>query len=374
MSIYNAANGTTLKVVEFFVDDFGVPLVVDEECGVPELTLYDENNEMVSCTQALPGSMAGEWVADLPIPKMDIKVEQTLRCIWKFVSNTRETIKITNIINVAPSSNNRRDVSVGLFGTSDTFSFYYPAPLTTADAVLFALYDKNVNLYVLGIADEKVKLSVRGSVTKITLPLTVPRASLVSYTCTTIVDGVIDACKVWAITPQIMQGIVCIEEFLNKAHIEDTITELQYTKADLLGYLERGLNMFNMLPPLPTSFNGTNMQGHLFDAWIVCSCYFALGAQLQAEGMLSFDFSGQTVNLSVDRTGQLDSALGRIETEINDRVKPYKTLLVKSGSTSGDGSIGSKSLSFGAALGKTTLINAPTTRILRPDGRFRQWY
>jgi hypothetical protein len=115
----------------------------------------------------------------------------------------------------------------------------------------------------------------------------------------------------------------------------------------------------------PAYFNGLNMQGILFDAWVNCSCYYALGAQIMAEGSLAFDFSGQGISLNVDRTPQLESALGRIESYISDRVVPLKKQLFKSGVNSGDGSQGRTGLNNPSNVGVLNMINAPTTRLPR---------
>ena len=232
------------------------------------------------------------------------------------------------------------------------------------DTATFALYAGNDLVYSLGLTDFGVSVVPKTVLSEISLPLTVPAASLTAYLLTVVYPiGNYTTFKVWAITPQILNGMHTLEAFLNKAQIKDTIPELQYAQSDLLLYLERGLNLFNMLGTQVTNFNGTNMQGVLFDAWVTCASYYALASQLQAEGALAFDFSGQSVSLSVDRTGQLDSALGRIEGQINDQIKPYKNLLIKSGVTGGDGSAGAKTLGYGQAFGVVGLTNAPTTRI-----------
>jgi hypothetical protein len=167
----------------------------------------------------------------------------------------------------------------------------------------------------------------------------------------------------FAITPQIMLGMATLEDFLNKSRIENVIPELQYTPGDLVGYLERGLYMFNTLGNYPTYFTGLNMQGVLFDAWITCASYYALGAQIMAEGSLAFDFSGQGVSLNIDRTPSLEGALGRIESAMDSRVVPLKKQLSKQGVVGGDGSIGKGNMNKPSNIGTLGMINATTTRL-----------
>ena len=117
------------------------------------------------------------------------------------------------------------------------------------------------------------------------------------------------------------------------------------------------------------------MQGVLFDAWVTCSTYYALGAQLMAEGSLAFDFSGQGVSLNVDRTPQLDSALGRIEGLFDSRIIPMKKSMWKQGVVGGDGSQGRGLMHNSSNIGTLGLTNAATTRVRGLTNQFngRRW-
>ena len=160
-----------------------------------------------------------------------------------------------------------------------------------------------------------------------------------------------------------------LEDYLNKSRIENIIPELRYTTGDLVGYMERGLNIFNMIAH-PTYFNGLNMQGVMLDAHLLCSSYYALSAQLLAEGSLAFDFSGQGVSLNVDRTPQLEAALGRMEGLLDSRITPLKKELYKNGFLSGDGSFGAQNMNNPYAKGTLGVMNAATTRINGMTPRF----
>jgi hypothetical protein len=168
--------------------------------------------------------------------------------------------------------------------------------------------------------------------------------------------------RLWVATPQILAAMHSLDDFINKSHIENVIPELRYSDADMMNYLERGLDMFNTIA-YPTAFTGTNMLGPLFDGWVLCATYYALCSQILAEGSLAFDFSGQGVSLNVDRTPQLDNMLGRIESAINDRVVPLKKQLAKQGITAGDGSAGRGNLTNPYAKATLGLSNSPVTRI-----------
>lgn len=137
-------------------------------------------------------------------------------------------------------------------------------------------------------------------------------------------------------------------------------------------YLNRGLSLFNAVEQI-TAFTGVNMTGYMQEAWLICSAYYALAAQLQAEGALAFDFSGQTVSLNIDRTPSIESALGRVENQIENVVKPLKKRLYQAGITGGDGSNGTSPLNSSRSRGVLGLTNAPTTR-LPYTGRNGSWF
>lgn len=99
------------------------------------------------------------------------------------------------------------------------------------------------------------------------------------------------------------------------------------------------------------------------DAWLQCSSYYALSAQLQAEGAMAFDYSGAETQLNVDRTPSIEAALGRVESALTEYVKPMKTLLGRAGVVSGDGSQGGRFIDGSSQIGALSLTNSPTTRL-----------
>lgn len=156
--------------------------------------------------------------------------------------------------------------------------------------------------------------------------------------------------RLYNVTPSVLGASRMVEQLLHKSRIEQTIASLKYTPADLLLYLQRGLDMFNAYPPALTDFTGLNMQGAIQHGWVLCTMIFAAGAQILAEGELSFDFQGQAVQLNVDRTPQLESAIGRWEAALETQIRPLKQLLAKNGITGGDGDVSNGQLGRGRAI------------------------
>ncbi len=363
--IYNAIDGTVLAASQEFLDDAGVPLTAAS--GYPKVRLYDASKAVLSLSTAAASATPGVWNANVSIPTLGIDAKQELRLVWVFVTPQGDKFRETSAVIVEPKTDYRESDVIALWGDT-TFPLVLPTHFAAADVGSYQVYHNNVPLLTTpGDLNAASQITRTVDKTSLLLPLIFPEPSMQAGLLkvdVTPFGGTIRSFmyKMWTITPQILLAMNFLEDFLNKSRIENTIPELQYTSGDLVSYLERGLYLFNSVGQ-PSSWTGMNMQGVLLDGWLTCSCYYALSAQLLAEGSLSFDFSGQGISLNVDRTPQLDSALGRIESAISDKVVPMKAKLAVQGLRAGDGSIGSKNLNVPSSKGTLGLINAPTTRL-----------
>lgn len=391
MAEYSCVEGTTLPIIEVILDEFDQPVMPKEGSPGPKVRLYDTDKSIIAELYAsVDPQEPGAWRADIPVPKMSLTDTKELRCVWLLKSDEMETYKITHSIKVSPESEERLGEVIAVEGRDLQLTVMIPInfkpsipskPANTVkglpavkgvegDLLSFSLYRNNQALMEhLPYTDGSVKLSVYSNKVVAKIPNVAGTAKLeplLLYVEHTPVDAFTPSYytfKTWIITPQILLAANSLEQFINKARIQNVVPELEYTQSDLIEYLSRGLSLFNSFPPQLTAFTGTNMQGMLLDGWLQCSAYYALAAQLQAEGAMAFDFSGQTVSLNVDRTPSIESALGRVETALNENVKPMKKLLAKAGVNSGDGSQGGRFIDGSSQLGALSLTNAPTTRI-----------
>ena len=368
MTILNTIDGSVLTVVQQFLDEStSAPMV--PKAGFPQVRLLDTDGLMLSSITASPTLVPGEWTAALSIPNLGLLAKQELRVRWRFILPNGEKTLVTESVIVEPKVDARISDIVVMFGDLRT-SFVIPMYFGAQDMGEYQIYKDNKSLFPQPIllTDTTISLTTMVDKTNVSMLVQVPEASLYPYLLRTTITPFGShqrdyTYKMWAITPQIMLGMATLEDFLNKSRIENVIPELQYTSGDLVGYLERGLYMFNTLGNYPTFFTGTNMQGVIFDAWITCASYYALGAQLMAEGSLAFDFSGQGVSLNIDRTPALEGALGRIESAMDARVAPLKKQLSKQGIVGGDGSVGKGNMNNPTNIGTLSMINASTTRL-----------
>lgn len=117
--------------------------------------------------------------------------------------------------------------------------------------------------------------------------------------------------------------------YLDKVH-KDINLYLGYRDSDLWFHVNRGLSIINSIPPITNwttaSFTGSiSMFAFAFDA---AALWSALNAQYLAEGDSAFDYSGQPVQLSVDRTQYIESEIGRLWDYLQSEFKEAKKQLI----------------------------------------------
>ena len=369
--MYSAHEGQTLQCTQDFRTESGA--LADMKRNYPKARLMADTDLIADLYPEQ--QQDGTWAVTVTIPELGFVEPTPIQLKWR--ASTAEGVmhKVTDLILVQPFQ--LPDIGdVVLMEDETALDFAVPVHMADDFTVKLSIYRDNESL-VKSIDIPMQQREKYATYTAITIEKpSILDAQLKSYLM------VIEYStfrkekqrlmqNLWVVTPQMLNCMNILESTLNKAKIDNVIPQLEYTQSDLLQYLQRGLNLFNGYSPNLTNFNGTNMQGALFDALILCGSYYALGAQLLAEGMLAFDFSGQAVNLNVDRTPQLEAALGRVESQIQDRIPKLKQQLLRRGVSGGSGS---DAVGNSVGIGITVLSNAPTTskNVFRPG--YNQYY
>lgn len=371
--LLRVVEGETLSIKESFLDEFDEPLQPAEGSAGPEVTLFDTRGEkplVVAQVTATPDAIPGHWSVDLGVPVLDLQDLTQFMVMWKFTDDEYGIHRTKHPLLVEPSAQNRITDIVIQVKPGAKLVFFLPFPYDeNRHDVSISLSKGNTYLInELDIADPTVKTRAGQEMTKVTMPAVLDPKNLEPHVLTVDYDDIGSArqdtltFKVWAVTPQVLVAASMVEDHINKARLQNVIPELEYTQQDLVLYLYRGLNMFNQLAPRITAFSGMNMQGVILHSWVTCATYYALAAQLQAEGAMAFDFAGQTVNFNVDRSPSIEAALGRIEQQISEQVRETKKLLAKANVIQGDGSQGSRLISGAQTFGKLGITNSPVTK------------
>jgi hypothetical protein len=381
--MYTSCPSSALVVKENFISNDGFPLSPKNN-QPPLVSLFDDQQTVLFKTPAVPGDLPGEWTAVVTVPAVKITEPRNFPLLWRFVDTVNSVHYFKDIVMIRSAES--RDSESVIMNDDDSVTVFVPS-LVTAEDLAVALYVDNAKSWVWTSddIDPTHRLAVNSSTllgSSVTLPVGFlldngSTPALPPYTIglreslspsllvfnSRSSNGALQSrfiSKLYVITPSILSATMALEDYINKARIANVIPELDYKMSDLLLYLDRGLSLFNSYPPMVTGFNGTAMAGTLLDCWLICSSYYILTAQIQAESAMAFDFSGQSVTLNVDRTSGIESAIGRLEGLIDSSVKPFKKLLVKSGAIGGSGNI-KGALTFGRAFGRLTLSNTALT-------------
>lgn len=181
-----------------------------------------------------------------------------------------------------------------------------------------------------------------------------------------------ESAHLYLINPSISSAITDVLAKVSKARTTlYGTTDYDYTPLDIMTWLRRGRDRFNAAYGIFTSFTMLNAKGPVREFWLMCAELAAMESQYIAEGEKAFNFQGANISLDVDRTGMLDSAIGRIQSQLDNELKPLKENLVRKGQTGGDGSADPSKLAPGA-IGAVGITITPATvyGIVRPVGRF----
>jgi hypothetical protein len=143
----------------------------------------------------------------------------------------------------------------------------------------------------------------------------------------------------WIVSDSMIQAVEDVKSKINKARQTLFGTpDSQYPSTEVMKWLRRGMDAFNGAYGQFTSFTMTNAKGAVREFWLLCAEKSALEAQYLLEGEKSFNFSGANISLDVDKTASLDSAISKIQSQLDNELKSLKVNLIIKGNTGGDGS------------------------------------
>jgi hypothetical protein len=154
----------------------------------------------------------------------------------------------------------------------------------------------------------------------------------------------------YVVNAKMMITVNSLRRTIDKARQQNPNPVLQLTDMDLVEYVNQGIALLNAAKPCVTSFNISSLPDVFFYPLINAAAYCALSAQYLAEGQAAFEFNGQSVSLSVDRTQYTDTALSRFTSYIEDQLPSTKRMWNRS--TGGTGQpVGSLGINFGPSTG-----------------------
>lgn len=178
--------------------------------------------------------------------------------------------------------------------------------------------------------------------------------------------------RLFIVNPMILSATDDMRLLVNRsrstiAHQQD----LMFTVPLLLAYLRRGRDAFNGAYGVMTAFTFTAAKGPLREYWLRFAEIQALRGQYLAEGEKVFNFSGQAIQLDVDRTQYYESAANNIQQLLDSECKNFKNILIKRGILSGDGNVENLTVQRPNAAGVLGISISPASNF-GPYARYRR--
>ena len=149
-----------------------------------------------------------------------------------------------------------------------------------------------------------------------------------------------ETARMFVINASISNAIEDVRMMVNKAKATlFGFADMLFDTTTLIGFLRRGMDMFNAAGGVVTTYDMTDATGGVRDYWMGYAEVVMLQAQALAEGEKAFDFQGQAIQLSVDRTEYYNRLADSILQRLGTDVKNYKTVLITKGGGGGTGNV-----------------------------------
>ncbi|MNK66433.1 hypothetical protein D3C87_857510 [compost metagenome] len=172
----------------------------------------------------------------------------------------------------------------------------------------------------------------------------------------------------WVILPSMSLAIADVKAKINKARTTlYGAPDLLFPASTILTWLRRAADAFNVAYGQFSYVTFVNPTGPLREFWLLYAELYAIESQYLAEGEKAFDFQGQAISLSVDKTGYLDTMASKIQSRLDNELPNIKRQLITKGQQNGDGSQDPGKLAFGAT-GSVGIAITPATPWTRYQG------
>lgn len=118
---------------------------------------------------------------------------------------------------------------------------------------------------------------------------------------------------------------------IDRAKLGDIHPYLNWSTADLLHFIYKGIEYVAAFPPIIMQIDPSNIPKALVDFVVKAAAISALRAQFLAEGMSAFDFQGLGVQLNVDRTQYLQAMIDELQNDLDNHLSAVKAALAHRG-------------------------------------------
>ena len=342
--------GQEVTAKTMFLDDEGNQLVPFDANKYPYVTVVDSNGGIISEGVAIYDPNLGEYSYTFTVPTEAPPSEgdKPYRIIWLFVDQNKREFKAVEYFDVLSGRDayyNFDKENLKLCVCNVDFDIVIPVPIQP-DEIIFNLNDGSNNIFSLSNDDIKYlgKYSDDYYFYKVEIPAntTLPHKKYHGIWKITVNASTNYFYNlIYSIDITTVQFISELRAMLDKVMKPQNLY-IGYRDSDLYFYLLEGLDLLNSIW-IPTSWDlSVFLHGKLPRICLLfAGMYVALNAQYLAEGDTAFSYSGQPVTLDIDRTGFIESELGRLEDWLKNDFANLKKEAIKRGMFGGiEGSLG----------------------------------
>ena len=315
----NVSPGEQVSASIGFFDDDQNPRVA-QSVLYPMYTVLDSNSNLITTGTGTLGTN-NLWGCEFSIPLDAVLSENKYVITWLFIDNAGKEFISAEYFDVTSNYEVYAKETQLLALQNSSLQIFTALPKTTRPSVTIYSGDQ----VVLNDSASSAGVFNDTYLFKFTIPEYVLVDPEYSILWTQGLDQFYQ--KLNVITISTMLRVSDIRMYLDKVH-KDLNMYVGYRDSDLCFHLNRGLDLINSFKPITNwsllGFSAGGPQQLASYGLTAAACYSALNAQYLAEGDLAFDYSGQPVQLSVDRTQYIESQIGRLWDYLTTEFKPFK--------------------------------------------------
>lgn len=329
--------GQEVTANAFFSDAKGNPLTPINPSYYPNYQVLDPEQELVVAGVGTLNDTTGAYDATFTIPETAMLSTDTgsYTLLWNFVDEEKREYTYKELFDVVHPSYDITEAKEQqkLVLPMNSLAMSLPLPRRVMDVKL-QIYDKNGGIVFESIPEQAGLYSEyyiyttevpQGIFQKGTDYMAVWLMTDNGSTC--VFTQVIHCASLWD-----MEKISNLRMYLDKvAKAVDTYQG--YRDSELWFYIQQGNEYINGVK-YPTNWTLEMYQTNYLMAgmnyWLLeAAKWCALRAQYLAEGDSTFNFSGQPVSLDVDRSGYIESELGRVQGGLENQLPNIKAQIYK---------------------------------------------
>ena len=330
------------------VSVFQLPLDLDPSNGYVVWDLLDDQGVVYSSGNAYEYKIMATGAANTVIARSVINAPASIPPTVDNPYQLRYTLKVQDKVAYSYESLRITGFPDMQLGSQDSVE------MQGDNATLSLVTEQLFKNYVLEIWQDNTKIAsmtcanpervssgyfVAGTIDTTAMPVTLRPYQVVWKFYNTEAQVFRESSALHIVNTSIMQAIEDVKSKVNKAR--QTLygtADSQFPSTEIMKWLRRGADAFNSSYGVLTSFSMTNAMGGVREYWLMYAERYALDAQYLLEGEKAFNFSGASISLDVDRTASIDSAASKIQSVLDNEVKPFKQNLIIKGNSGGDGS------------------------------------